>query len=356
MCWQAECSSRHVRDAPSPRASMLMAGRMDACVRMASATATHRWPSRVLTAAPVLARPRTACTSARRNGAGFMGAFGPVQVGVVDGDLAFTRFEAGAGRPGGPCGPCLRASATCVGRGWGGGGGRGSPCGGGCGKGRCGGCGEGRGGHCGGGRGGHCDGDGGDECGNGPDHGGGRCGGCNWDRGGDRGGDCGGDCGGDRGEDRGVSASAARAAEAGREDGDGQRTSTPPSSCHPLHWWWARMCSSKRNCTEKPAEHCCSGHTNRGAASAKASPPGSRGRASHMHSPAAQGAAAQGDYSTRGHPKAEGSREQNKRAENEKGTPKWAADPTQRSQGTKTTKKGGHKKENRQHKAGRRTI
>lgn len=201
-------------------------------------------------------------------------AFGPVQAGVVDGDLAFTRFDAGSGRPGGPCGPCLRASATRVGRGRGGGGGRSSPCGGGCGKGRGGGRGEGRGGHCGG------------------ERGGGR--------------------GGDRGGERGVTARAARAAEAGRDDGDGQRTSTPPSSCHPQDWWWAWMCSSNCNCTEKPAEHCCSGHTNRGAAAAGAGPPGSCGRASHMHSPAAQGAAAQGDYSTRGQPKARGSRKHKK--------------------------------------------
>ena len=97
-CWRAGVSPRHVKDAPSPRASMLIVawlcggdkraerlgaectqppgdwgteGREEAAcagasppafiiARMAVATAMHRSPSREQTAAPALAKPRTA--------------------------------------------------------------------------------------------------------------------------------------------------------------------------------------------------------------------------------------------------------------------------------------------------------
>ena len=88
-----------------------------------------------------------------------------------------------------------------------------------------------------------------------------------------------------------------RAGDAGPGGGDGQCMSTPPLSCHPLDVWWVRTCSSNCDCIVKPAEHCCSGHTKRGGASAGACPPGSSGRAPLM--PAAQGAAAQGESSTK---------------------------------------------------------
>lgn len=199
----------------------------------------------------------------------------PVKAGEEDGDPAFTRFVAGSGRLGGPCGPCLRESATADGRGRGGGGGGGSPCGWEPSEGRGEAGGEGRGEGCNGDR-------GRDPSNKGRGEAGDRDGGAYSSR------------------DLSATAGVAGAGDAGPGDGDGQCMSTPPLNCHPLDGWWVRTCSNKRSCTAKPAVHCCSGHTKRGGASAGECPPGSGGRAPLM--PGAQGTAAQGDSSTKATP------------------------------------------------------